>query len=490
MKRIVSILILLLVGINTWAEVVNIDQARAVALNFYFERANSIKSISRDAITITDEKAITNNNNDNVFYIFNIGQDNGFIIVSAESNVTPILAYSFEKNYLASTNVPAVNWILNSYKNEITNSRINNIQASDAIKRLWEIYTNNSKSTTSVEQVLPMLGSINWDQSCYYNASCPADNDPSYCNHNPTGCVATAMAQIMKYNAYPTQGTGSYTYNHSGTGYTNNYGTLSANFGATTYNWASMPYTVTSTNAAVATLMFQCGVSVGMSYDVNGSGAIVGTTSANYQGPTAEKAFKNYFKYTSAIYHMKSSYTESQWQALILADVNANRPILYAGDNGTEGHAFVLDGYQTVSSLYHYHFNFGWSGAGNGYFYIDTINPGTGGVGGGTYDFSSNEEGIFSLAKSTAGIEINNISEVNVYPNPSNGNLNIEVPSLTDSKVDIKVYNIVGEVVYDNVLNLKATTIDLNLSSLHKGIYILNINSGSNTFSKKITILK
>jgi len=59
MKRIVSILILLLVGINTWAEVVNIDQARAVALNFYFERANSIKSISRDAITITDEKAIT-----------------------------------------------------------------------------------------------------------------------------------------------------------------------------------------------------------------------------------------------------------------------------------------------------------------------------------------------------------------------------------------------------------------------------------------------
>ena len=488
MKRVILILIILLIGVNTWADVVNIDKARVVAVNFYFERANSIKSISKDAVKITNEKVITNNN-DIVYYIFNIG-DNGFVIVSAESNVTPILAYSFEKNYPANTNVPALNWIINSYKNEITNSRTNNIQASDNIIRLWETYSSNYKSTTTVEQVLPMLGSINWDQSCYYNASCPADNDANYCNHNPTGCVATAMAQIMKYNAYPTQGAGTYSYNHYGAGYTNNYGTLSANFAATTYNWASMPYTVTSTNAAVATLMSQCGIAVGMSYDVNGSGAIVGTTSSNYQGPTAEKAFKNYFKYTSAIYHKKSSYTEAQWQALVLADVNYGRPILYAGDDGSAGHAFVLDGYQTSTSVYHYHFNFGWSGAGNGYFYIDTINPGTGGVGGGTYNFSTNEEGIFSLAKSTAGIESNNIPEVNIYPNPSNGYFTLDLSGLNASKIDLKVYNLVGEVVWDNFLNLKENTLNLDLSTLHKGIYILNINSGSNTFTKKITILK
>ena len=93
MKRVILILIILLIGVNTWADVVNIDKARVVAVNFYFERANSIKSISKDAVKITNEKVITNNN-DIVYYIFNIG-DNGFVIVSAESNFTQILAYSF-----------------------------------------------------------------------------------------------------------------------------------------------------------------------------------------------------------------------------------------------------------------------------------------------------------------------------------------------------------------------------------------------------------
>ncbi len=490
MRRLFIIAIIIIFGLNTFASIVTIDNARIVAQNFYFEKVNSIKSISKEALKISDEIVVSNNNVP-VYYIFNMLQNNGvgFIIVSAESNVTPVLAYSFENNYSANTLIPTVKWILTSYQNEIINARNNNIQATEEINRLWNLYSSNNKSTTATNQVLPMLGTLNWDQGCYYNTSCPTDVDAGFCNHNPTGCVATAMAQIMKYNAYPSQGSGSYSYIHSTAyGYKNNYGTLSANFGATTYNWASMPNVVNSSNTDVALLMSQCGISVGMSYDVNGSGAIVG---GNYQGATAEKALKNYFKYSTAIYYKKSSYTETQWQNVLLSDLNANRPILYAGDDGsTAGHCFVMDGYQTSASLYHYHFNFGWSGQGNGYFYIDTINPGSGGVGGGTYNFSKSEEGVFNIAKSTAGIETNVKPEINIYPNPSNGIINIEIPYLNSSKFIIKVYNLVGELVSERYYTPQNNTLNVDYGFLTKGLYFFTIFSDSNTITKKITILK
>jgi hypothetical protein len=487
MKKNGLFIILIFIGYFAFAEIVPIETARKVAKNFYFERANAVKPISIEGIKITQEFIEFENNNP-VLYIFNIGLDKGYIIISAESNTIPVLAYSFEKNYYKDNLPPAFNWIINSYKNEIKYTREKQFIATEAINQFWLNYSSeNSGSVSGISQVLPLLGYISWDQDCYYNALTPANNDAAYCNHNPTGCVATAMAMIMKYNAWPTQGVGSYSYVHSTANqFPNNYGTLSANFGASTYNWAAMPISVTSANAEVAKIMYHCGVAVEMAYDKNGSGAVVGAP-AGYQWPTAQKAFVNNFRYPLATYFAKSSFTDANWKLKIKAELDASRPILYAGDDGSAGHAFVLDGYQGSSNDY-YHFNFGWSGYANGNFYITNINPNPGGIGGGSYNFTQNQEGIFNLIKGNTGIEEVSDNQVEVYPNPAAGLVNIDFKAISNNKAKIEIFNLIGEKVMEKVIN--ANNNQLNLSSLTKGIYYISIKSESLTLTKKITIVE
>jgi len=227
-----------------------------------------------------------------------------------------------------------------------------------------------------------------WDQNCYYNQKCPYDEQvPSepkdYCNHVPNGCAAVAMAQIMKYWEYPTNGTGSHGY-YDGATQPQEYGYQFADFGATTYNWAAMPNVLTggaaiestkySTNSidAVSTLIYHCGVSVDMDYGYTGSAAFISD---------GRNSLINYFNYSStASYKLKSNYTNSSWESLLLSSLKYKKPILYAGQ-GTGAHAFVLDGYtkmQTECCTYYavFHVNWGWGGTDNGYFYLSDLTPG------------------------------------------------------------------------------------------------------------------
>jgi hypothetical protein len=488
MKKYLITFVLFFAALMAYSEIVPIETARIVARNFYFERANSIKPISLDAIKITQEFSVFNNQ-DPVYYIFNIGLDKGYVIVAAEDRVIPVLSYSFERFFLKENFPKAFNWIMDSYKEIINLTREKNLPANEQASSLWSYYTNfNAKSTSNISQIPPILGNITWDQGCYYNAMTPANGDASFCYRNPTGCVATAMAMIMKYYAWPTQGQGSYSYVHStANGFSNNYGTLSANFGTSTYNWSSMPLNVVSANAEVAKIMYHCGVAVEMDYDQNGSGAVVGAA-AGYPYPTAQKAFVNYFKYPTAVYFKKSAFTDENWKTKIKTNLDAGRPILYAGDDGSAGHAFVLDGYQGTNNDY-YHFNFGWSGWGNGYFYLTNINPGGGGVGGGSYNFTLNQEGIFEIAKPSTNIEeLSSNINFSVTPNPSNGNFSIEFELKPNELTTCTIYNIVGEKVYESALTENVSNI--NLSGVTKGIYYITIKSGKSVKTQKISILK
>ncbi|MCX6230204.1 MAG: thiol protease/hemagglutinin PrtT [Bacteroidetes bacterium] len=479
MKKNIFLFIFLLLDIVSFAAIVPIETARKVAVNFYYERVNIDKAVSKAAVVITKEFAEIQNNT-SVCYIFNIGNDNGFVIVSAESNTIPVLAYSFEKNYYKENISPAFNWLLTSYENEIIATRSKNLQATDEINNLWLKYSCNSfKSTTAINAVSPLLGAIIWDQGCFYNDSVPADVDPSYCNHNPTGCVATAMAMIMKYNAWPAQGQGAHAYNHStSNGFTNNYGILSANF-ATTYNWASMPNDVTIANAQVAKIMRHCGTAVEMDYDINGSGAYVGPYSG-YTGPTAQSAFVSYFKYPTAVYYQKVGFTDADWKTKIKNDIDASLPILYGGDGPDGGHAFVLDGYAGAGNDY-FHFNFGWGGSNNGYFYVTSINSGNG-------DFTNNQEGVFSISKPTGIDEAKASIDFDIYPNPNNGLFTFNFPAFQNTKNKLEIYNLIGEKVLETAISKEITT--FNLSSLSKGMYYLKFSASNSTITKKITILK
>ena len=160
---------------------------------------------------------------------------------------------------------------------------------------------------------------------------------------------------------------GSHSYNHP------TYGTQSADFSSTTYDWSAMPNSVSSSSssaakAAIAELSYHCGVSVDMDYSPSGSGASTAD---------ARDALVNYFRYKStALYRSRSYYTTSAWTTLLTGELDNGRPVMYRGSlqNGSGGHAFIVDGYTGTD---YFHMNFGWGGYLNGYFYLNDITPGT-----------------------------------------------------------------------------------------------------------------
>lgn len=318
------------------------------------------------------------------FYVFNLVAAKGFVIVAGDDAVMPILAYSIESNF-DPENIPqnTAKW-LEGYKKEILFITTHHIEATSLIKAQWQQpgvgNTGNNRPASSTS-VTPLV-QTKWDQLPYYNALCPGGS--------VTGCVATAMAQVMKYWNYPATGTGFHSYNPPNNGY----GTLSANFGNTSYQWGAMPLQVSSTNSAVATLMYHAGVSVDMNYSPQSSGAYV----ISAQSPVtncAEYALKTYFGYRSTLQGVeRANYTDPQWVALLKTELDAARPVIYAGFGSGGGHCFVNDGYDNNNF---FHFNWGWSGAYDGYFQVNALNPGGVGTGGGAGGYNSGQQAVIGI---------------------------------------------------------------------------------------------
>ena len=328
------------------------------------------------------------------FYVFNDGT-NSFVIVAGDDTVAPILGYSDEGAF-DSGHIPRnVQKWLEEYKSQIRYTIDNGISATQEIREAWTSYIQGTiRVSAKVAGVNPLIAT-KWDQSPHYNALCPGGS--------VTGCVATAMAQIMKYWKYPSKGTGFHSYNHK------KYGTLSANFGSTTYQWSSMPNSVNSANNAVASLMYHCGVSVDMDYGPSSSGG-----SSAYTLDVV-KALKTYFGYDDSVEgKYRSSYTDTQWIALLKSELDASRPVQYAGTGSGGGHSFVCDGYDNNNL---FHFNWGWGGSSDGYFRINALNPGSLGSGGGSGGFNSNHRAIIGIKTPDGGTPQN--YDLNLYSNIS-----------------------------------------------------------------------
>ncbi len=351
MKKIVIIIFGILIYSNILlSEEVSVVTAEEVAKNFLHLRLQ----IKFDTLFLVKTET---RNNQALCYFFNFPDDQGYIVVAAEDHVHPILAYNRSHSFYPDDEFPPqyISW-MNNYYDQIEYVKQNNLPPDSAIESEWQACQDNSLPLGDMilTGVLPLL-STTWKQGCYYNELCPEDFT-LYCGHCLVGCVATAMAQIMKYHNWPDQGTGVYSYNHP------DYGILSADFGATTYNWSGMPNSISSSNLDVATISYHCGISVGMDYGPSSSGA---SMSAN--------AFKNYFKYESVCDHKyKTPYSQTDWENMLKADLDNGRPVQYSGYGSYGGHAFVCDGYDGTNF---FHFNFGWGGYGDGYFYLSNINP-------------------------------------------------------------------------------------------------------------------
>ena len=294
-------------------------------------------------------------------------QSGGFVLIPADDYVIPILGYSFEgRKSKNQKNESYEAWIKN-YGEQIeyiiaSNSKKKRI---DPIKYINEI-VNQNKSTSSIGPLL----TTTWNQGAGWNQYCPADNAGAG-GHAYVGCVAVAMAQVMKYWDYPTTGVGSYSYNHS------TYGTLSADFGSTTYNWSSM--SDNSADQYNALLLYHCGVSVNMNY---------GTTGSSSSSTDARNALVNYFDYkTTCSNKLKYQYTNANWENLIKNNLDNGMPVFYSGGNGNSSHAFVCDGYQNSN---YFHFNWGWGGVLDGYFYLSSLTAAS-------FDFTSSQMAIVGI---------------------------------------------------------------------------------------------
>ena len=295
-------------------------------------------------------------------YIYNVGKQ-GFIIISGSTVLPPVLGWSEQGNFPEMENAPEnfTSWI-DHYSEMIDFAVANDIQPDPQVQRQWDEAAQGIFGTRNTSTVDPLV-STHWNQDCYYNEYCP--DAPGYgwggwgggpCGHAYAGCVATAMAQVMKYWNYPETGFGAHSYTHS------EYGEQSASFAATTYHWDQMPNEIWSHNDAVATLLYHCGVSVNMNYGPSGSGA---------QSADVETALRSYFGYCGAKYRQKTSYQEEAWIAMLKAELDQSHPIYYSGSNGDSGHAFVCDGYDNNDLM---HFNFGWSGSGDAYYSTYDVN--------------------------------------------------------------------------------------------------------------------
>ena len=327
------------------------QEAQLIAAQFYRNHhpAGTVSSDVGEVFTSAYQNVTT-------YYVFNF-LAGGFVMIAADDACLPVLGYSFDQPMPREVKSPAAKAWFEAYSKEISmviSHRLGNTETRlewDAIK--------NGKTDRSAMNVDPLL-TTTWDQGCYYNTQCPADPGASSCGHVYTGCVATAMAQIMKYHDFPPQGVGTHSYTHP------LYGVQTADFGATFYNWSSMPNNVTGANSAVAKLMYHSGVAVDMQYAIDGSGAF---------SDDVPDALKNYFNYWPEVkIEYKNNFPNTDdFKNLLRTDLDQQLPVYYSG-SGSGGHAFVCDGYRLSDGKFH--FNWGWSGYYDGWFTIGALNPG------------------------------------------------------------------------------------------------------------------
>jgi len=358
MNRALFLLLFFLSCLMATATKVEPDQARKAGMTFYTGQKARINHFQTESPSLRG--SFTEQLEGEVAYYVFVFDDGGWIAVSAEDAVTPVLAYAFSGGYSREDQPPQFITWMEGYSRQILEARQKGLTPSDEVAGEWERLLSSDPGAFNPvpdsRDVSPMLTST-WNQGSPYNFLCPADpSGPG--GHVYSGCVATAMAQVMYYYRWPVNGTGQHCYNPSG------YPQQCADFAATPYKWDEMLNSTTLKDTAMCLLQWHCGIGVNMMYGAGGSGA--------YREDAAA-AMRNYFKYhpnTELVY--KSDYSESEWASLLSENLDAGRPMYYHGF-GSGGHAFNVDGYQGSD---YFHFNWGWGGSYNGYYYLTNLNPG------------------------------------------------------------------------------------------------------------------
>ena len=400
MKKIYTLLVGVLCLMSITLEARTMQEASTVASAFIQARYESTpakrlqKAAAATAATAPVELAFTQYQIDNTtpaVFVFN-STDEGFVLVSAEDDARAVLGYSDEGTFDANNIPENMQFWLKMYADELAKAKGERLEVKGKVNRREVKGERREAVAESYPTIAPILGNTVWGQGEPFNNKCPQING----ERAVTGCVATAMSQIMYAHKYPTKGTGS----HSYTTETKKLN-VSANFGNTTYDWANMipDYNKSYTSAqadAVATLMFHAGVAADMDYTVDGSGAV---------SSIALAAMTEYFGYNKSINILPKDFMkEEDILQEVASDLQAGRPVYVSGHTvNQEGHAFVCDGMQSDGYL---HINWGWYGSADGYFALSALAPEVQGTGGSASNLAFTEGVcIYSNIKPSTGGE-------------------------------------------------------------------------------------
>ena len=323
-------------------------QARAIQFMNSQPGTRMMASNANLKLTHAEKSAVDAKAND--YYVFNY-EGGGYVIVSGDDRAEEILGYGSGR--MDVNNLPSnVAWWLNQYKQQM--------EWLIANPKAQVETTTQFMSTMLTATTVPMLMSSTWDQEAPYYNQCPKYNG-QYCM---TGCVATAMAQVMYYWKYPAELPALDAYTTAETPRFNVPALpgITLDWDNMLDDYSSVNYNTTQANA-VAWLMRYCGQAVQMMYSPDGSGA--------YTEDECAAMIK--FGYSSeATVKYRDDHNTTNWNAMMQAELEAGRPILYGGnDYSAGGHAFVVDGYNASTSKYHV--NFGWSGYDDNYYALDAF---------------------------------------------------------------------------------------------------------------------
>ncbi len=308
-------------------------------------------------------------------YVFDNTSTDGFMFISADDVAIPVLGYADSGSFDSDDLSPELKWWLSEYSRQIEYAAQNSVISEPAA---------TIKTRALGGAIAPMIRT-KWNQDSPYNNDCPVYGS----KRSVTGCVATAMAQVMNYWRYPAVGTGSIEYEAQKIKQT-----LSMNFSEHPFDWSNMlneynegEYSTIQAKA-VANLMVVCGYSVEMNYSPSESGA----GSANIA-----KALVENFGYNSNItYQQRDYYSASVWNEMVYSELKAGRPVLYAGSSLTGAHQFVCDGYDGNG---YFHINWGWGGVSDGYFTLDALTPGSQGIGGSSGGYNYGQSILMGVQK-------------------------------------------------------------------------------------------
>ncbi len=346
-----------------WAGPVGEGQARAIAQKFLDGRAMRASQLE------LVKKSTRLNASQSAYYVFNLKRaDNGFVIVAGDDRAPAVLGYSDSGTFDPNDVPVALAELLDGYAEQIA-----------AIAQGETPWFASSR-----QPVQPMLSTV-WAQGGPYNHLLPFTGT----DRAVTGCVATAMAQVMKFWEWPVRPTTTIpAYTSSSLGiYMPALSPVNFNWGAMKDSYFSSD-TLSAEGLAVAQLMLYCAQSVEMDFKKSSSGA---TTTY------APVAFASYFGYDPSAHSVnRRNYTAQQWEDIIYAEVSGGRPVIFSGRKSTGGHAFVCDGCDGDGL---FHINWGWNGGSNGYYLLDVLNPDIQGTGSasGAYGYIDNAAAIVGI---------------------------------------------------------------------------------------------